>query len=179
MNDQTAEEAAAFREVSLGGRQFLFNIIRGLGVPLGLISIFIPPSEGYAWPEREPEYRAPYLQAKTWCTQNAFANLIVQQAKEAPVSSRGVFDDPPLNATDIPIAALVVAQNRTVICEGVDDTATCDERVKQAQLYEADARATANVTGTAVIVDCSDADCSLGLPLNLPEVAADVIVSYG
>lgn len=43
----TTEQATAYKNADLQGRNLIFNIINGIGVPFGLMGIFIPPSKSF------------------------------------------------------------------------------------------------------------------------------------
>ena len=168
----TAAQVEKNRALMLRGRLFLFGIIRGLGVPWGLMSPLVPSSPtSYNWTERFNEYHTFYLVGKTWTTQ--LKALSESMAAEAANPYQSVNDRTPLinnpNSAILgkPVLSMVYPPNATRACNYISDKASpeCQEAIQYDQFLYNEALITANVTGNARIVNCTEPGCDLGFPL--------------
>ncbi|KXS17659.1 hypothetical protein M427DRAFT_255930 [Gonapodya prolifera JEL478] len=67
----TAQQTAEYKRIDRLGRNAIFGILRALGVPWGLSTIFVPPPTpgSYKPADRVDEYRWFYITEKTWTSQ--------------------------------------------------------------------------------------------------------------
>jgi pimeloyl-ACP methyl ester carboxylesterase len=61
LNNWDEQQMLAYRDEDLAGRFFLFQIIRVLGCPWGVMDAALPSTDKYAWLERYAEYRWFYI----------------------------------------------------------------------------------------------------------------------
>jgi pimeloyl-ACP methyl ester carboxylesterase len=78
LKNWTEDQYNSYVKSDLAGRNSLFGIINGLGVPWGLMPIFVPKSSVY--PESTAtEVNWYFLTDKTWSTQQVFLQLLANQ----------------------------------------------------------------------------------------------------
>jgi pimeloyl-ACP methyl ester carboxylesterase len=178
VDNWTEAQAIAYRNADLPARGNLFALIRGLGVPWALMSLFLGGPEGYADPAHfYAEYRAQYLLAKSWCTQFVFYKQIRDTALAEPtLDNRGVSTWSCANACGLPLLAVFSDRNESAIECQPDQ---CARALAREKYYADDAKEVANFTQNALLAKCTDKDCGLGMPLNKPTFVIAQIVNAG
>jgi len=189
-NNWTAQRTEEYRQTTLQGRDTLFTIIRGFGVPWGLMTFFIPANAtAYAWPERYSEYRWFYLTAKTWTTQYFFFETMringedpssTKDGGKVDCTAKGVMaQGAPPSLRGKPVLQITSNQSRAALCREMSSSGDCDAAVYNNQylLQEATQLAT-DLTGNGTVVVCSDDNCDLSMVYQRPDVIARAIEEH-
>lgn len=170
VDNMTTDQMNKYKASDLQQRQWTFLLIRLVGAPFGLLQFFLPGNKStYAMPERFAEYHWNYLVPKTWTTQ--WFTLRPLFTTNITKSDRGVFDITNQHLDGLPILQVFSDPPKSTICQNL--TAKECTRAWDMQRFMIEDRVfVANVTKNAAFYRCSLPECSLEMPLRMPEFVA-------
>lgn len=140
-------------ERDLASRAALLNVINGLGVPLGLMGLFMPPEKSYPDYLRE-ERRWYFLTDKTWATQAHFLKQLQ--------SEKNVFEQKLLG--NISVSHLVTVKSDVQIEKEICKPRNLDEDdcAYEKKAFQLMSEMKMGLVGNQTIVKCTADECSLG-----------------
>ncbi|KAI8799472.1 hypothetical protein BJ742DRAFT_781370 [Cladochytrium replicatum] len=181
-NNWTNAQTDNYRITGMNGRAFMANIILGLAIPWGLISIFVPASPvdpGY-WPEDKwTEFRAQSWTSKMWIPQYwGIRYMATNPPASDPLFTLLPF--PPHSPTrNITFSAIYCSKPDNLVCSDPSD-ANCASMRFDNKLYIQSkkdvAKRAVGPGGVVNVVENYDADCALSMPVHLPEWTARAVL---
>ncbi|KAL9652485.1 hypothetical protein ABK040_000057 [Willaertia magna] len=153
LKNLTQPEYENFYNREMAGRQALLRIINGLGVPWGLMPIFVP--SGNSWPESlREEKNWFFLTEKTWITQKYMLDTFTINPKN--------YYATPLPNSNITVHLIATKHNDNYVkknrCNNVSSE-KCDYFIRSNNYY---IEAQKNMLSFNSVTYCSDDACNLG-----------------
>jgi pimeloyl-ACP methyl ester carboxylesterase len=156
LKNWTQEEYDKNVSNDMSGRYTIFGIINGLGVPWGLMSIFVSKSKAYP-NSTQDEVSWYFLTDKTWTTQKQYLKMLPNQTDE--------YNKTSLSA-NITVYHIMTVKSDSQIIKQICDPRKYNASSSECQ-YEIQANALSikwrqNLYKFDSIVNCSMDDCNLG-----------------
>eukprot|EP00999_Lentomonas_sp_LEN2_P002276 NODE_360_length_1593_cov_103.770805_g328_i0.p1 GENE.NODE_360_length_1593_cov_103.770805_g328_i0~~NODE_360_length_1593_cov_103.770805_g328_i0.p1 ORF type:complete len:527 (+),score=92.60 NODE_360_length_1593_cov_103.770805_g328_i0:44-1582(+) len=183
VDGMSVEEAEEFKADDLASRSTLFGVINALGIPWGLMSIFVggAPPAGYYPADKFAEAMWFFQTAKTWATQYY---VLYYDAGPKPLIP-GYYGDS-WNQTSpgvlgMPTLHIHTNHNMSQICENANlelGSSECSRKVAEFNFYFQERSNLTMWTGNGTDTYCTDTDCGLDMPQVKSAFIVDAIINW-
>jgi pimeloyl-ACP methyl ester carboxylesterase len=175
LNNWSDEKLKSYQKIDFMGRVSMGNLILGLGLPWGLMPIFVPMAsvpKNFQPPEKAAEYRVQLWTNKMWVGQVASIRYMATQDYNEDPLYKVKLD------STVPFAQIACNVSRSVICVRAEDDVDCDLKIKNYNYYlDRQISMTYGISPNATVILNTDSDCALDMPVNKSSVIGQYILN--